>query len=246
VRKDGNLIIEYSELGIRTFYGLKKNGRGMFENEETIKKINITKIKKGDDEIKGRYESRNILVSLKDDLVRNKQYILSISSAAKTLVELHDIDENIQNTWISTSFFKFTNESRYIFSRQFQLIEKKDENIYYAAYVQYRDHKKDNTGNPKAFSDSYTLSRFLFTDMNNYEMLTKEFLDNYNNRIVSAFILDKYNVLVVFFLKDKNNKNNKNKYKIRIHDLTTLNQIEEKTIDNIGTDNMKSGEGIFF
>ena len=32
VRKDGNLIIEYSELGIRTFYGLKKNGRGMFEN----------------------------------------------------------------------------------------------------------------------------------------------------------------------------------------------------------------------
>ena len=40
VRKDGNLIIEYSELGIRTFYGLKKNGRGMFENEETIKIIN--------------------------------------------------------------------------------------------------------------------------------------------------------------------------------------------------------------
>ena len=243
MRKDGNLIIEYSELGIRTFYGLKKNGRGMFENEETIKIINITKIKEGDDEIKGRYESRNILVSIKDDLVRNKQYILSISSAAKTLVELHDIDENIQNTWISTSFFKFTNESRYIFSRQFQLIEKKDENIYYAAYVQYRDHKKDNTGNPKAFSDSYTLSRFLFTDMNNYEMLTKEFLDNYNNRIVSAFILDKYNVLVVFFLKDKNNKN---KYKIRIHDLTTLNQTEEKTIEDIETDNMKSGEGIFF
>ena len=208
----------------------------MFENEETIKKINITKIKKGDDEIKGRYESRNILVSLKDDLVRNKQYILSISSAAKTLVELHDIDENIQNAWISTSFLKFTNESRYIFSRQFQLIEKKDENIYYAAYVQYRDHKKDNTGAQKPFSDSYTLSRFLFTDMNNYEMLTKEFLDNYNNRIVSAFILDKYNVLVVFFLKD--NKDNI-KYKIRIHDLTTLNQIEEKTIEDIETDNMK-------
>ena len=240
MRKDGNLIIEYSDSGTRTFYGLKKNGRGMFENEETIKKINITKIKKGDDEIKGRYESRNILVSLKDDLVRNKQYILSISSAAKTLVELHDIDENIQNTWISTSFLNFTNESRYIFSRQFQLIEKKDENIYYAAYVQYRDHKKDNTGDPKAFSDSYTLSRFIFTDMNNYEMLTKEFLDNYNNRIVSAFILDKYNVLVVFFLKDNI------KYKIRIHDLTTLNQIEEKTIDNIGTDKMNSGEGIFF
>jgi hypothetical protein len=76
--------------------------------------------------------------------------------------------------------------------------------------------------------------------MNNYEMLTKEFLDNYNNRIVSAFILDKYNVLVVFFLKDNI------KYKIRIHDLTTLNQIEEKTIDNIGTDKMNSGEGIFF
>ena len=35
---------------------------------------------------------------LKDDLVRNKQYILSISSAAKTLVELHDIDENIHIT----------------------------------------------------------------------------------------------------------------------------------------------------
>ena len=67
MRKDGNLIIEYSDSGTRTFYGLKKNGRGMFENEETIKKINITKIKKGDDEIKGRYESRNILVSFKDN-----------------------------------------------------------------------------------------------------------------------------------------------------------------------------------
>ena len=37
VRKDGNLIIEYSELGIRTFYGLKKMGEVCLKMKKQLK-----------------------------------------------------------------------------------------------------------------------------------------------------------------------------------------------------------------
>ena len=39
VRKDGILLIEYSNAGDRIFYGVNTNGRGYFSNEATIKKV---------------------------------------------------------------------------------------------------------------------------------------------------------------------------------------------------------------
>ena len=41
IRKDGVLLIEYSFINKRLFYGLKKNGRGFFLNEATNKEIII-------------------------------------------------------------------------------------------------------------------------------------------------------------------------------------------------------------
>ena len=36
VRKDGVLVVEFSNEGKRLFYGLKPNGRGVFQNENSL------------------------------------------------------------------------------------------------------------------------------------------------------------------------------------------------------------------
>ena len=92
--KDGTMIIEYANdnsEGVnpedRLFYGLKKNGRNYFQDDNAQKIVKIeTSLTK-----KGRYEARNILVYLEDDTERGKQYLFS-TSAYDTLTELHDIE----------------------------------------------------------------------------------------------------------------------------------------------------------
>ena len=74
--KEGNMIIEYgkdhdNEHEYRLFYGLKKNGRSYFENDNPHREIKIACSL----DMKGRYEARNILVYLEEDNAREKQYI---------------------------------------------------------------------------------------------------------------------------------------------------------------------------
>ena len=197
VRNDGILLIEYSNAGDRIFYGLNTNGRGYFQNEATIKKVtNLPQKSTPAGNTNGRFESKNILVSFYGTS-RSTQYILSISSY-HSVSEIHDIDHDDYQVWSTADFLSFTDNTKYFFSHQFSLIEKKDENIYFAAYVQYRNTNDKN----EAYSVSYTLSRIKFTNLNSYEILTKEFDDNYDNRIVSAFYMDKHSQkLIVFFLK---------------------------------------------
>lgn len=241
MRNDGILLIEYSNAGDRIFYGLKTNGRGYFQNEATIKRVNNLPQKSTPaGNTNGRFESKNILVSF-FGAPRSTQYILSISSY-HSISELHDIDHDDYQVWSTAHFLNFTNTSKYFFSHQFSLIEKKDENIYFAAYVQYRETNDKN----EAYSVSYTLSRIKFTDLNNYEILTKEFDGNYDNRIVSAFYMDKYSPkLIVFFLKS-----GPATYYYRVHDIETLAQDKEIYVEKIayddGTDNANPGYGIFF
>ena len=246
VRNDGILLIEYSNAGDRIFYGLNKNGRGYFSNEAVFKRIsNLPQHWTPTGDSNGRFESKNMLVSLYSDTSKSKQYILSISSF-HALSELHDIDiDHDQYTvWSTAKFLKFTDESKYFFSHQFSLFQSTNKNIYYAAYVQYRDtNDKD-----EAYSVSYTLSRFYFTSLTNYEMLTKEFDVNYDNRIVSAFYMDKYNPhqFVIFFVKKGTTS-----YYMRTHNVDDLEFVEgkEKWIDNLkdnNGDNGYPGYGIFF
>ena len=83
LRKDGVLLIEYSDEGKRIFYGLKPNGRGFFPDENSM--YEIEEIDRDGDSYK-RYESKNMLVSLKDDS-EGKQYVFSVSTY-KGLTEL--------------------------------------------------------------------------------------------------------------------------------------------------------------
>ena len=243
VRKDGLLFIEYSSDRNRLFYSLKPNGRGTYSNDETNKEISMNNLyRSGSTPVFKRYESKNMLVSLSNDASQATQYIFSLSSYYG-LTELHYFDNNGNNnhkTWVTTNFLGINEEHRYIFSYQFSLIEGYS-NTYYAAYVQYQGTNDNN----EDYSISYTLSRFKFHGMDNYEKIIKEFWDNYDNRIVSAFIMDNYKVLIVFFLRT-----NPATYKFRIHNLDTLEVSKEIEVKKIayddGSDNAFPGEGIFF
>ncbi len=70
----GDMIAEYSNndgnsLYKRLFFGLKKNGRGYFPDENSIKEKDVKYIDTSTGY--GRYESRNLFVCLEKDFVRN-------------------------------------------------------------------------------------------------------------------------------------------------------------------------------
>ena len=181
-----------------------------------------------------RYESRNKIVYLYNDESQENPYIFSIS-AYIGLNEHHHFDDegnNNHRTWLNLDFFGI-DRSLYVFSYQFSLLEGNN-NIYYTAYIKTinREHR----------SQSYTLSKFKFINSNEHELLlSREFNDNYNNRIVSAFIFEYYNILAVCFLKSSTSK-----YTMRLHDLGSLVMKNEFVIyDNIIL-NANPGNGIFF
>ena len=242
IRKDGVLFIEYSSGNKRMFYALKPNGRGYFSNDNTNKEITIEGNSYYDNgnliNIKERYESKNRLIYLYDHSSQENPYILSVSSF-KSVTELHHFDNegnNSHKTWLTTDFFGINDKTRILFSYQFSLMEY--DKKYYAAYIQYYGKGSDG----KDYSKTYTLSKFQFTSSDNRDLKkTIEFNENYNNRIVSAFIFTKYTYLAVFFLKSE-----KSQYTLRLHDLDTL-EIKHD-IEFYGIDGSKAnpGEGIFF
>ena len=259
VRKDGALLVEFSDGTHRYFFGLRKNGRGAFQNEDILMDLNPIKKAKLDGQteatIDARYESKNMLVYLRNDTEQNNPYIFSTSSYI-ALAELHYFDEDFNlshETWKTTDFFGIFNESRYIFSYQFSLFEGSN-NVYYAAYVQYKGtykiEYKNEWGNvykteDKDYSVSYTLSKFNFTSANECQTpLTIEFPNNFDNRIVCGFIYEKYNYLAVVFL----HSDTPLKYKMRLHNLNTLAQEKEVHIDNYGidSDDDSKGMGVYF
>ena len=95
--KEGNVIVEFSlnpgESEKRLFYGLNKKGRYYFPGEPVFREIKeINCVDCDDNKYRGRFESRNLLVHLKSDTNREKEYLFSLSSYY-SLVELIDIDD---------------------------------------------------------------------------------------------------------------------------------------------------------
>ena len=151
IRNDGVLLIEYSSGQKRLFYGLNPNGRGYFNDttNKIIENIGYWADNK-EQTTDGRYESKNILVKLKDDTSESpKEYIFSISSY-HSLAELHDVDNSNFKTWLAADFLGVYEQWRYVFSYQFSLIyyNNSNTNVYYAAYVQYKGTHDDG----KAYS----------------------------------------------------------------------------------------------
>ena len=232
--KNNDLIIEYSDASpgnSRLFYSLKENGHGFFPNEETTKEINIT-----GDKIYNRYESINAFVSIESDKKKEKQYLLSIS-CNKSLTELHDIEGGTYQQWLTTEFLNIE-ENRYIISLRFSLLEWKNTNIYFLVFIQKAG--SDSDGND--FSNSYTIKKFSLKKENGKikinHLLKIEDKCMYNVQVISATIVDIYDILIVAYV----NENKKLAVKFYNSNLKENTSFYNYNIDPI----LNPGTGLFY
>jgi hypothetical protein len=82
INDDGDMIIEYSENNQRLFYGLKKDGSYLFNDDTSHSKI----ISFENSETMKRFESKNIFIYIND-----KQYLFSTGTSI-SISELYDLD----------------------------------------------------------------------------------------------------------------------------------------------------------
>ena len=124
----GDIIIEYSYLQYRLFFGLTNKGQLYYPNE--IKEIELTSDTIQPDKIR-RYESTNLFVSLINDLNKENEYLLSISSG---ILELHNLESGEYSLLEATNFFENTEGT---YSYDFQILEAKNNNmnIYFCIYT---------------------------------------------------------------------------------------------------------------
>ena len=250
--KGGNMIIEYgkdhtNEHAYRLFYGLKKNGRNYFENENAHKEIKL----ESNLSSKGRYEARNILLYLEGDTLRDKQYLFS-TSAYDTLTELHDIEQGTYSVRSTRDIWGVGELD--VFSYQYSLhyIQENNKNIYFLVFTRHENDTIKINNEDKDYSMTIIIKKFGIQsfDLSSFDLKKNiSFFDNFNNRIVSSFLLEQKNLLVLFYLKSVDNPNQKEfnnaKYAIRFYDydLTLKNEV---IISNNYVDQPRSGEGLFF
>ena len=187
--KNGDIVIEYSADNSRLFYGLRNDGKYFFNNESSIKVIeNIG----NDDGMPYRYESKNIFVSLENDIKKDNQYLLSISSN-QTLSELHNFSNNRYTIRKTKNFIG--NE---IYPPQFSLLgtQIENKNIYFCIYIHL-----NGVG-----SNLYTIKKFGLTEFNltsYHDIQNLQLNDNLNNTMQSCLIIDEEKIILIFYIKIK-------------------------------------------
>ncbi len=225
--KKGDMIIEYSNSGStrtnqRLFYGIKKNGRYFFPDEEAYREKEVSHPDTNSN-IKARYEARNIFVSLEDDKDKEKEYLFSTSSY-DTLTELHDLENNTYKSKGTIEYFNIRN----VFSFEYSLFgsQESEKNYYYFIFTQNEEDKvtvnKDGVDQELDWTQTYIIKKFKFTsfDLSSYnEINSVNCTDNYNDRVISSFILEKFKILVVFFFKKADNNLLNGKYAMHFYDL---------------------------
>ena len=257
INKRGDLLIEFSEedsdtnsFSSRLFYGLRKDGSYFFPEGNHIYELNITGAK---DNIKdnngeyyyGRYESKNLFISLNNNLENENEYFFSVSTY-KSVVELYDFND-IKNisyyTWTPKNFFDLENKY-YIYSYQFSLFEMKNNYIYILVFYPgiSNDNQVDGTTN------KYMIKKFKFLSFNNdnsREILNSVESDFYlTNRIISSFEMDYYNIIIVIYTKSLN------EYYYYYFGIYNYDLEYRKDIDNLSVEqqiyNLDIGKGLFF
>ena len=244
--KNGNMFIEYSndedgKSEYRLFYGLKKDGRNYFANDNAHKIIQIETSESN----KGRYESRILFVSLEDDIDKNKQYLFS-TSAYNTLTELHDIEEGTYVVKGANSFWKIIG----LFSFQYSLIELKKDNkiIYFCAFTQHETDQIKVNGKWEDYSKTFSIKKFGFNSFNleNYDEINSlNNTNNFNDRIISSFLMEQAEILVVFYMKRMDDSNLIAKYAIIFYNFDLV-EINEIIISENNIEDPRAGDGLFF
>ena len=219
----GDLIIEYSYLQYRLFFGLKKNGKFYFP--EMVKEIELQS-DTIDSEVIRRYESTNSFVSLMTDTNKQKEYLFSISSW-KTVLELYNL-ENENDSYDMLESTYFTNLDTGIHSYIFQILEKKinGNNTYFCIYV------SDS-------SEGFFIRKFGFSSFNFrtiQELRTTNLNDINFKRIISSIIIDYYDLIGIFYICNNN----------YFFSLYNLNIYSLRRSILIRLDSVSISDGIFF
>ena len=197
--KEGDIIVEYSTVNQRLFFGLKKSGKFYYENEPHYIEKYIPNITLDEKLYGGRYESANIFVSTKNDINKTKEYLFSLSSY-KTLFEIYDIEKDL--LYYNATENIFTNG---IYSYQFSLFESTIDNLntYFCIYTHDNEVYSYDKGN------YFSIKKFYFyendegnVDIELAESSNKKLAES--SRIISGF-LGKDRYIYVIYLSPGDN-----------------------------------------
>ena len=139
INENGDFIFEttvYPKNGIRTFFGLTKNGRFFFENENPFYSINITN--KGES-YQTKYESTSHFIKVSNNL-NEKEYFLSIANYEGNC-EIYDFDNN--NIYAITSNDFYANAISSNIGSIFKLKNDTSKNYYIMSMIvsyKYKDY----------------------------------------------------------------------------------------------------------
>ena len=133
---------------------------------------------------------------MKNDTNKEKEYLISLSSW-RTVLELYDLDEDEYKIMASTVF---TNKDDGIFSFVFQILEAiiNNQNIYFCIYI----YSEEKSG--RSFGNNIVIKKIAldFFDFHSLEIIKEIEEENYNNRITSGIIVDKYELLIIFSVRE--------------------------------------------
>ena len=228
----GDMIIEYSYLQCRLFYGLKKNGKLYYP--ETIKEIEIASDTVPLDSIR-RYESINLFVSTVNDYNKTKEYLMSISSWI-TILELYDLENNDFKIKESISFFE---QYRGTYSYVFQVLEAKvNNNInYFCIYLFLVGEEYQH------YQTYLVIQKFNIANFNTGPIKSDK-IDTIQTRVVritSAIIFENSYTLAIFFLPYSSS--NYIYYRTNFYDYALIQKGEFGFSENV---NSMLSDGAFF
>ena len=225
----GDMIIEYSYNQYRLFYGLKKDGREYYSGG--TKEIELTSETIPSEMIR-RYESTNLFVALNNDLDKENEYLMSLSSW-RTVGELFNIENDEYSLIESTNFFEHSDGT---YSYIFQILEAnyQNKNIYFCIYV----------------TTTQETNTIAIIKIKRFELLNTNF--EYNgatpieesiiiSRITSSIIFEKYNALALIYWSYDSQSIKLNLYSYDLNLLKESTSISEEISLVSGI-----GDGFFF
>ena len=188
----GDIIIEYSYDQYRLFYGLRGNGTLYFS--EGTKEIEIISDTINSNILK-RYESINFFVSFMDDINKENEYLMNISSYI-TILELHDFQNDQYSLREATNF---VDKPAGIYSYIFQVLEAKiNSQIYYFCIYIYKIGNNSGQYRYKLAILKFRIPNF---DLNAIIEDGNENVENTpGNRISSSVIITQFDLLALFYM----------------------------------------------
>ena len=184
-----NEYLDFDELNSSRFFYGASNSRKYFFSNKTFFSSEFN-IEINDEIFEDSYfsniyfleDSKNLFVSIKNDINKKKQYLFSIN-AYDSLVELYDLNNNDYLIWSFNKFFNL-DEDEYVFPFKYEIFELKEISEYIIAFIPEVEIKKEllNTSFIKKF-------KFNSFDDNAYEELSSVNYDIYCQNIIMDVFL---------------------------------------------------------